>query len=270
MPGPKMGPRPPDFNEASLKQSPTYIKWSALQDGEKLRYACREFIKGHEQDEERLLRRIMIARRNNIRDHETLKVARRVGVGLLNTVPGPVIPRSTSEKKVPKEVTAAPTETSTEALEPANVNDLMDVDDTIITNTRTVGEAAPPGTTVLLPTTTTTTTTRSRRPPQTFSDHQIEQEMDVAAVIKTRSYRSWLEVPDGGEFVVRYVFYLHTPEVMYFSSCYDTISTSSLYALDRILSLFNESLFLQFILLDDTIVNHDCPFKKKTVQSKIY
>lgn len=48
-----------------------------LQHGERLRYACREFVKGQGDDEERLMRRIMIARRNNIRDHETLKKARK-------------------------------------------------------------------------------------------------------------------------------------------------------------------------------------------------
>jgi hypothetical protein len=68
MPGPKMGPRPADFNEDLVKQSPTYAKWEKLQRGEKLKYACREFIKDHDQDEERLMRRIMIARRNNLRD----------------------------------------------------------------------------------------------------------------------------------------------------------------------------------------------------------
>ena len=78
MPGPKMGPRPKDFNEAVIKQSPTYVKWSQLRTGEKLRYACREFVKGHGEDDERLMRRIMIARRNNIRDHETLKSARKM------------------------------------------------------------------------------------------------------------------------------------------------------------------------------------------------
>jgi hypothetical protein len=195
MPGPKMGPRPPDFNEASLKQSPTYVKWCTLQDGEKLRYACREFIKGHEQDDERLLRRIMIARRNNIRDHETLKVARqRANVNILNTASGTMIPRSTSEKINMK--SKAESEASTISVD-AKVdqlvtNDLMDIDDA--TETAKVATTA-----------TTTGSTRTRRPPHTFSDAQIEQEMDVAAVIKTRSYRSWLEVKDGGEFVVRRV-----------------------------------------------------------------
>jgi hypothetical protein len=87
MPGPKMGPRPADFDEQLVRQSPTYLKWSALADGEKLRYACREFIKGHGDDDERLMRRIMIARRNNIRDHETLKKARRQSIQPLVALP---------------------------------------------------------------------------------------------------------------------------------------------------------------------------------------
>ena len=46
-------------------------------------------------------------------------------------------------------------------------------------------------------------TTRTRRPPISFSDTQVEKEMDVAAVEKTRSYRTWMDLPDGTEFVVR-------------------------------------------------------------------
>lgn len=72
-----MGPRPPDFDEAVIMQSPTFVRWTKLEDGQKLRYACREFAKGHGDDEERLMRRIMIARRNNLRDHEILKKARK-------------------------------------------------------------------------------------------------------------------------------------------------------------------------------------------------
>ena len=193
MPGPKMGPRPPDFNEASLKQSPTYIKWLTLSDGEKLRYACREFIKGHEEDDERLLRRIMIARRNNIRDHETLKVARqRANVGTAAMVP------TTTAATVK---TAAPATTTTSAAR-AESNAVLHDDATHSDNDMTGMELEE---VVVVPTTVATTTTRTRRPPHTFSDAQIEQEMDVAAVLKTRSYRSWLEVPDGGEFVVRLV-----------------------------------------------------------------
>mmetsp|Transcript_25709 Transcript_25709/g.38482 ORF Transcript_25709/g.38482 Transcript_25709/m.38482 type:complete len:161 (+) Transcript_25709:154-636(+) len=76
MPGPKMGARPADFDEKLVRESPTFKKWERLTDGYKLRYACRDFIKGHGDDEERLMRRIMIARRNNLRDHEILKQAR--------------------------------------------------------------------------------------------------------------------------------------------------------------------------------------------------
>lgn len=76
MPGPKMGPRPLDFDETIIRQSPTFLKWASLTTGQKLRYACRDFVKGRGDDEERLMRRIMIARRNNIRDHEILKTAR--------------------------------------------------------------------------------------------------------------------------------------------------------------------------------------------------
>jgi hypothetical protein len=72
-----MGPRPADFDEDIIRQSPTFVKWTQLGPGEKLRYACREFTKNVGEDEERLMRRIMIARRNNIRDHETLKKARK-------------------------------------------------------------------------------------------------------------------------------------------------------------------------------------------------
>lgn len=76
MPGPKMGPRPKDFDEDLVRQAPTFKRWLKLRSGEKLRYACREFTKGEDDDEERLMRRIMIARRNNLRDHAILKRAR--------------------------------------------------------------------------------------------------------------------------------------------------------------------------------------------------
>eukprot|EP00588_Corethron_pennatum_P011513 CAMPEP_0194272400 /NCGR_PEP_ID=MMETSP0169-20130528/5983_1 /TAXON_ID=218684 /ORGANISM="Corethron pennatum, Strain L29A3" /LENGTH=148 /DNA_ID=CAMNT_0039015057 /DNA_START=273 /DNA_END=716 /DNA_ORIENTATION=- len=77
MPGPKMGRRPLDFDEDLVRKAPTFRKWLQLKDGEKLRYACRDFCKGSQDGEERLMRRIMIARRNNIKDHELLKRARK-------------------------------------------------------------------------------------------------------------------------------------------------------------------------------------------------
>jgi len=72
-----MGKRPLDFDENLVRKAPTFRKWLQLEDGEKLRYACRDFYKGSPDGEERLMRRIMIARRNNIKDHEQLKRARR-------------------------------------------------------------------------------------------------------------------------------------------------------------------------------------------------
>lgn len=134
MPGPRMGARPPDFDEEAIRQSPTFAKWAKLEKGEKMRYACRDFVKGQENDEERLMRRIMIARRNNVRDHEVLKKARRV-VGDDSTAP------------------VAPAEG------------------------------------------------RKRRPPSTFSDGFVASEMDVPAVEATRSYRAWMALEDGQEFV---------------------------------------------------------------------
>jgi hypothetical protein len=61
MPGPKMGPRPADFDEDLIRQSPTFAKWMKLATGEKLKYACREFVKGRADDDERLMRRYVSA-----------------------------------------------------------------------------------------------------------------------------------------------------------------------------------------------------------------
>lgn len=130
-----MGPRPHDFDEAVIKQSPTYLKWQALERGTKMKYACREFIKGNGDDEERLMRRIMIARRNNLRDHETLKRARAIRPGSASNVEDAV--------KEPKKRRTAPSQ----------------------------------------------------------SDSQIAKEMDVSAVEATRSYRTWMQLEKGGEFI---------------------------------------------------------------------
>jgi len=166
MPGPKMGPRPPDFNEDVIRQSPTFAKWEALPENGKLRYACREFIKGRPNDEERLMRRIMIARRNNIRDHEVLKKAR-----LIKHVK-PMVPLTLSETVLPEEVTAA-------AVLPEEV---------------AAAEVQP---------VTAAAKQRVRRPANTMTDAVVAEEMDVAAVEKTRSYRAWVALEDGKEFVVR-------------------------------------------------------------------
>jgi hypothetical protein len=225
MPGPKMGPRPDDFNEKLLKQSPTFVKWETLQDGESLRYACRTFIKGTENDEERLLRRIMIARRNNIRDHETLKVARqRVNVTILNTGNGNMKPRSrlpmasaattttTSTTVLHLNEAADPTTTAVSCVDPTENNTKTDPDTTTgttITEPSTVTNDNADSTTIEIQTLESSPSlpvVHVRRPPHTFSDAQVQQEMDVVAVERTRSYRSWAQLPDGTEFLVRILF----------------------------------------------------------------
>lgn len=166
MPGPKMGPRPADFDEEVIRQSPTFLRWMQLETSQKLRYACREFVKDHGDDEERLMRRIMIARRNNIRDHETLKRARR------QTKP---TPGSGGSSIGTAEAAAAA------AASKAAAN---------IASAAAAAAAAAEE-----------SNRRSRRPPSSFSDSQVEKEMDTPAVAATRSYRSWLGLPDGAEFI---------------------------------------------------------------------
>lgn len=136
-----MGPRPLDFDEGIVRQSPTFIRWSQLKNGERLRYACRDFVKGNGDDEERLMRRIMIARRNNLRDHEALKRARVASL----------------ERK-------------------------RDVDGN-------EGENE------------TQSSNKKRKSAATVSDAQVVEEMDVAAVEATRSYRTWRSLSDGEEFI---------------------------------------------------------------------
>lgn len=155
MPGPKMGLRPPDFDEDLVKQSPTFIKWMGLAEGQKLRYACRDFIKGQGEDEERLMRRIMIARRNNLRDHHVLKRARQM---------------SSQSNHGPMEKVAK--------LDHQSFEKQVDPADKLAQET-----------------------SRKRRPSTLFSDAYVAKEMDVPAVEATRSYRRWLTLPDGAEFV---------------------------------------------------------------------
>ena len=164
MAGPKMGPRPADFDEQLIRQSPTFLKWQGLAKGEKLRYACRDFIKGHDsgvevgvasngnsndEEEERLMRRIMIARRNNVKDHQALKRARYM------------TSNNTSNSINYAKPTSSPPSTNVPS------------------------KAAK------------AESNRKRRPPTVFSDSEIIKEMDVAAVEATRSYRKWKSLKDG-------------------------------------------------------------------------
>lgn len=240
MPGPKMGPRPHDFDEHVIRMSPTFLKWMQLQPGQKLRYACREFVKDKGDDEERLMRRIMIARRNNIRDHETLKKARKITSKTGNTlaeedagderVAVPTPQQTTLPQPDEPTVTrTAPTETMNHQLGATELvttpPDLIGATTVTTTTPAALGSDDDNYTTTttnsvtVAATTTTTTTTgaaapatsssistaastsRRRRSAPVFSDQQVEQEMDVPAVEATRSYRAWADLPEGHEFV---------------------------------------------------------------------
>mmetsp|Transcript_17689 Transcript_17689/g.29261 ORF Transcript_17689/g.29261 Transcript_17689/m.29261 type:complete len:292 (+) Transcript_17689:98-973(+) len=161
MPGPKMGPRPADFDEEIVRQSPTFLKWQTLEEGERLRYACREFVRGHGDDEERLMRRIMIARRNNLRDHETLKKARAATTldddGILLGEHNTAVTIQQQQQQQQRQLQR---QQSQKERKPAK-----------------------------------------RRKTSATVDDQVVKEMDVGAVERTRSYRAWLGLEDGKEFV---------------------------------------------------------------------
>jgi hypothetical protein len=182
MPGPKMGPRPADFDEEIIRQSPTFIRWNAMKIGEKLRYACRDFVRGHGDDEERLMRRIMIARRNNLKDHQALKRARVVVT--IKGGGGSAVTTTVSTTTVSGDTGAAAAAAATitidsqqAAAESCRFEDAIEDDDDV---------PQPP---------------RKRRPSTMFSDTEVAKEMDVPAVEATRSYRSWIELPNGAEFI---------------------------------------------------------------------
>jgi len=220
MPGPKMGPRPADFDEEVIKQSPTFVKWTQLQEGEKLRYACRDFIRGHDQDEERLMRRIMIARRNNLRDHAILKKARkRKGGGRSSSKSAGNAAAAAAAAAV---ATASAITTSISDTTDTAVNEaegtiqvpLMDppppIDETMVAGIpSTNGEQQPivkqeeedADADDALMDGTTEGGRMKRRPASTFSDSQVSKEMDVPAVQATRSYRSWIALEEGQEFL---------------------------------------------------------------------
>ncbi|KAL7536016.1 hypothetical protein ACHAXR_010958 [Thalassiosira sp. AJA248-18] len=181
MPGPKMGPRPDDFDEDLVRKAPTFQKWVNLQLGQKLTYACRTFVKGGEEDEERLMRRIMIARRNNLKDHATVKMARAAEAIKRGVVPGQVVRlkkgNSSGDDSVKEE----------EVFEvPPPVNEME-------------AAALLP---VCPPSPSNPSGTKRRRIAGTLqpTDDDILMEMDVPAVEATRSYRKWLALPEGTSF----------------------------------------------------------------------
>jgi hypothetical protein len=76
MAGPWLGPRPANFDEQRIRVSFTFRRRLLLPPGSELTCDCRTFMRGEVDNEERLMRRIMIARRNNLRDHGVLRRAR--------------------------------------------------------------------------------------------------------------------------------------------------------------------------------------------------
>lgn len=198
MPGPKMGPRPRDFDAELVRRSPTFLKWENLSPGGKLRYACREFVKGQGDDEERLMRRIMIARRNNVRDHQALKWARRMQTSVLakETKTDPSPSQNHPKEFVASSIKAEPDKEMEIGAASNNSNNCRvrssrSETEAIISRTTHMLQGAqdsPPG-------------RRSRRPTTLISDEAIKEEMDVHAVEATRSYKSWLALPNGAVFL---------------------------------------------------------------------
>jgi len=174
MPGPKIGTRPPDFDEDGIRKSPTFLKWLELGEGEELKYACRSFVKGHRNDEERLMRRIMIARRNNVRDHEILKLAREVVV-----------------KKHPEDATTSASFVANVAAVAAAITaNEDDPPPLFVASSQNARKAAKPK----------QAKKRKERSSSASSNNTADDEMDEAAVIATRSYRTWMALADGKEF----------------------------------------------------------------------
>lgn len=176
-----MGPRPVDFDEEIIRQSPTFIKWLSLQTGEKLRYACREFVKDYGDDEERLMRRIMIARRNNLRDHEVLKQARKQ----IQHVP------TMATTSLPAARESVDHDDALLQDDPESYS-AMDVNSAMLPSHQPTVSVSDPSNVVAAASSSSSGKTSSfartggRRPASTVNDQHVEKEMDVAAVEATR------------------------------------------------------------------------------------
>jgi hypothetical protein len=204
-----MGPRPPDFDEELVRKSPTFKKWEGLQDGQKLKYACREFEKGVIDEDERLMRRIMIARRNNIRDHKVLIKAREI------TYKKKVRQQQRPKVEQPeqKSSSTAPVETAVDTKSIKQKQILVENEESKNTNNGYVTnennlevQQQQDHQRVVDDHDDHPLMRRRRRPTTIFSDAQLAQEMDVPAVEATRSYRTWSNLPDGAEFTYNQKF----------------------------------------------------------------
>jgi len=207
-----MGPRPRDFDEELVRRSPTFRKWEALSPGAKLRYACREFVKGHGEDEERLMRRIMIARRNNVRDHQALKWARRMqssDVAKASVSVSKAAQNSEEQSSLPQRQRDAESPAAGK-LEPMDNENAAKGKEAVIVHDRDNHAGASRRETAAIVSRTSHLMQQELEPPpgrrarrQTtlISDETIKEEMDVTAVEATRSYRTWLALPNGAEFL---------------------------------------------------------------------
>ncbi len=187
----KLGPRPKDFDEAKVRASPTFKKWMALQPGQDLRYACREYVKGFDDDEERLMRRIMIARRNNLKDHATLKRARDNG--------GAVDGSGSSTGDIKHHLhSPAPAPSSRSTKRQKNQKKYR--------QSKEEDEATGEAVVVLLGNDRRVPKKTRKKQRINRSDEDIIHEMDMEAVEATRSYQKWAALPNDATFVYNRTF----------------------------------------------------------------
>ncbi|KAL3770980.1 hypothetical protein ACHAW5_000382 [Stephanodiscus triporus] len=192
MAGPKLGPRPPDFDEARVRRSPTFRRWLLLPPGSELVYACRTFVKGGIDDEERLMRRIMIARRANLRDHDVLVRAREEvdDDGVDVAMGGGTMAGSTRRRRSGAGATTTTATATAQSTTTGGAGD-DDVDD---------GSPSPSTATVVAPGPRRTLPGMAGGRVGPRSDEDVLREMDVHAVESTRSYRRWTALADGEQF----------------------------------------------------------------------
>lgn len=172
----EMGPRPQDFDEEIVRKAPTFVKWMKLLPGEKIKYAGREFTKGFGEDEERLMRRIMIARRNNLKDHAVLKKARAMEA---ERVRAEAMAAKTPGMRGRKRIKS---EDESEGFEDSlDLEGLLNMPSKIPTNPSGTKRRQIAG--------------KLRTP-----EEEVMTEMDISAVKATRSYQKWLALPDGETF----------------------------------------------------------------------
>lgn len=188
-----MGSRPLDFDECLVRKAPTFQKWTKLQPGEQLSYACRLFVKGGENDEERLMRRIMIARRNNLKDHATLKEARAAEAQKRGVIPG--LLGVGGKKKAEGRGRGGRIRSGEDLL----LNDDPNAEDQSVEEANQLLDAVI-GECPQSPSNPSGTKRRRIAGAVQLTDEEILLEMDIPSVEATRSYRKWITLPEGASF----------------------------------------------------------------------